>query len=172
MFRNKTTRRNIKRALSPLKPATDISGVTNILIQEPVETPQKEDKKEIPTTAKEPVEKPHAVLGKQLNTFFEAESAAVNLTRPWLRLERGLRLQKFRIFAETCPELKTIEEKDQMYRFLLKANDMRLLNTKQNIAYEEGQIKSIRGLKISWEDGKLQIKIEAPRLTKKNQGEA
>jgi len=171
MFRNKTTRRNIKRALSPLKPATDISGVTNILIEEPVETPQKEDTKEAPI-GKEPVEKPHAVLGKQLNTFFEAESAAVNLTRPWLRLERGLRLQKFRIFAETCPELKTPEEKDQMYRFLLKANDMRLLNTKQNIGYEEGQIKSIRGLKISWEDGKLQIKIEAPRLTKKNACEA
>ena len=168
MFRNKTTRRNVKRALSPLKPATDISGVTNILVQEPVET---EAKEEVPIK-KELIEKPHAVLGKQLNTFFEAESAAVNLTRPWLRLERGLRLQKFRIFAESCPELKTPEEKDQMYRFLLKANDMRLLNTKQNIAYEEGQIKSVRGLKISWEDGKLQIKIEAPRLTKKNATEA
>jgi hypothetical protein len=79
--------------------------------------------------------------------FFDAESASA-FQRPWLRLERGLRLQKLRQFAEEYPGLST-EEKDVLLKTLVKANDAKLLNTKQQIVYEGEKIQSIRGLKMT-----------------------
>ena len=79
--------------------------------------------------------------------FFDAESASA-FQKPWLRLERGLRLQKFRQFAEEYPGL-TAEEREALCKTLLKANDSRLLNTKQQIQYEDGKIASIRGLRMT-----------------------
>lgn len=157
MFRVKT--RRIKRATSPqpvipasppisstsdisgavIPPITDISGAS-------VQTPM-----------------------TRLTNFFEAESHAVSTTKPWLRLERGLRLQKLRAFAESYPGLSN-EEKETLNKTLVKANDSKLLNTKQQIVYEEGKILSIRGLKII-RDGdpthSASFKIEVSRQTKK-----
>ena len=79
--------------------------------------------------------------------FFDAESASA-FQRPWLRLERGLRLQKFRQFAEEYPGLSA-EEKESLCKVLIKANDAKLLNTKQQIQYEAERIQSIRGLKMT-----------------------
>ena len=79
-------------------------------------------------------------------TFFDAESANA-FQKPWLRLERGLRHQKFRQFAEEYPGL-SVEERDILTRTLIKANDERILNTKQQIQYEDGNIVSIRGLRM------------------------
>ncbi len=79
--------------------------------------------------------------------FFDAESASA-FQRPWLRLERGLRLQKFRQFADEYPGLST-EEKENLVKVLIKANDGKLLNTKQQIQYESEKIQSIRGLKMT-----------------------
>ncbi len=79
--------------------------------------------------------------------FFDAESASA-FQRPWLRLERGLRLQKFRQFAEEYPGLST-EEKESLVKVLIKANDGKVLNTKQQIQYENERIQSIRGLKMT-----------------------
>jgi len=45
-----------------------------------------------------------------LVSFLTTESATA-LKRPWLRLERGVRLQKFRVFAETFPEMTTPQKK-------------------------------------------------------------
>jgi len=157
MFRVKT--RRIKRAASPqpaipasppissthdisgavVPPITDISGAS-------AQTPM-----------------------SRLTNFFEAESHAVSTTKPWLRLERGLRLQKLRTFAESYPGLSN-EEKENLNKALVKANDSKLLNTKQQIVYEEGKILSIRGLKII-RDGdpthSASFKIEVSRQTKK-----
>jgi hypothetical protein len=102
--------------------------------------------------------------------FFEAESAAVSLSKPWLRLERGLRLQKYRAFAEAYPGLNQ-EEKESLYKTLMKANDAKLLNTKQHVQYENGVIQSIRGLKVI-KTGDPSVpatfKIDTLRSTKKN----
>lgn len=101
-------------------------------------------------------------------SFFDAESASAYL-RPWLRLERGLRLQRFRLFAEEYPGLSA-EEKDSLNKTLVKANDARLLNTKQQIVYENGKILSVRGLKmVRVGDAPATFKIEPVRPTKKKE---
>ena len=166
MFRVKITRRNVKRAISPLRPATDISGA--ITIHDQSNTLLKDD---MPPTI---VEKKNESLEKNMVNFFEAESAAVSLSKPWLRLERGLRLQKYRAFAEAYPGLNK-EEKESLYKVLMKANDAKLLNTKQQIQYENGVIQSIKGLKITrFGDPNIQavFKIDITRGTKKNTEES
>jgi hypothetical protein len=149
MFKVKSTRRNTKRSGSP----SHTDGVT------PSVTPV------------DPLAKPTVT-----NTvdFFQAESAATSLAKPWLRLERGLRLQKFRVYAEAYPGLSP-EEQKSLYAFLMKANDNKQLNTKQQVVYENGVIQSIRGLKVI-RTGDIAVpavfKIEATRLTKKHQDDS
>jgi hypothetical protein len=150
MFRVKTTRRNVKRAISPLKVATDISGAPQLIVKEQVQE--------------------QAQLERRVDNFFEAESAAVSLSKPWLRLERGLRLQKYRAFAEVYPGLTTTE-KESLYKVLMKANDAKLLNTKTTIQYENGIIQSIKGLKMIRTGDPTQpavFKIDVSRPTKKH----
>ena len=84
MFRVKVTRRNVKRAVSPLQVATDLSGA-NVIQENGIK------KDEVGA----PKERKHESLEKNMVNFFEAESAAVSLSKPWLRLKRGLRLQKY-----------------------------------------------------------------------------
>jgi len=88
-----------------------------------------------------------ASLEKSVSNMLEAETAATLLTKPWLRLERGLRLQKYRAFTEVYPGLSS-EERATLYDFLVRANDAKQLNTKAAIHYENGKILSIKGLKI------------------------
>jgi hypothetical protein len=154
MFRLKTTRR-AKRAISPIRPATDV----------PVEPKQEE--KPVENVV---VQEKSDTLEKQMVNFFEAESAAVSLSKPWLRLERGLRLQKYRAFAESYPGLNK-DEKESLYKVLMRANDAKLLNTKQYIQYENGIIQSVKGLKVmKTGDPNMPatFKIETLRSTKKN----
>lgn len=102
--------------------------------------------------------------------FFAAESAATALTKPWLRLERGLRLQRFRAYAEAYPGLSAAE-KMRLYDILVVANDKKQLNTKQQVTYENGVIQSIRGLKVIRTGDAAEpavIKIEPPQVTKRN----
>jgi len=158
MFRVKTTRRNVKRATSPIRPATDISGI--VTITKPVS--------DLPTEIvhKEPI----GTMERNVNSYFEAESASVLLSKPWLRLERGLRLQKYRIFANAYPGLNE-EEQEALYKVLVKANDAKpsLLNTKQQISYENGVILAIKGLKMIRNGiNTATFKIEVVRPTKKN----
>ncbi len=103
---------------------------------------------------------------KSMTTFFDAESAHA-LHKPWLRLERGLRLQRFRAFADVYPGLSDVE-KDTLYRTLVKANDAKLLNTKQQIQYENGNILAVKGLKmVRVGDASATFKIEVVRPTKR-----
>lgn len=176
MFRVKTTRRNVKRAVSPIRPATDVEGSMNFATLSSAAQVQAQAQAQalaqalaqaaqVPTGT--PVESQHE---KQFNSFFEAESAATALAKPWLRLERGFRLQKLRIFAEAYPGL-SVQEKDNLIKSLIKANDAKLLNTKTQIHYENGVIQSIKGLRIIKTGDPLQpavFKIDAARPTKKN----
>lgn len=158
MFRVNTTRRNVKRAISPLKPATDVSGNTVIF------TPDTHDT----STTSAPAHTHH--LDKSYTSFFEAEIASVLLTKPWLRLERGFRLQKIRAFTDAYPSLSP-EEKSGLYQFLVRANDAKQLNTKAQIQYENGVIQAVKGLKII-RTGDPSVpavfKIEPVRQTKRN----
>ncbi len=104
-----------------------------------------------------------------MSTFLTAESASAFL-KPWLRLERGLRLQRFRAYAEEYPDLSA-EEREILYKALVKANDAKLLNTKQQIQYEEGKIVGIRGLKLIRGELGTTFKIEPPRSMKRKHKE-
>ena len=111
-----------------------------------------------------------STMKTHLTNFFEAESVAVSLSKPWLRLERGIRMQKFRAFADAYPGL-TSGEKAALYKVLLTANDSKLLNTKQQINYEMGVIHSVKGLKVIRSADSTQptvFKIEAGRSTKRH----
>lgn len=110
---------------------------------------------------------PDAVASRHgMQSFFDAESANAFM-KPWLRLERGLRLQKLRQFAEEYPGL-SVEERDNLYKALVRANDARGLNTKQQIQYEDGKIHSIRGLRMTRVgDSPATFRIEVVRPTKK-----
>jgi len=104
-----------------------------------------------------------------LVSFLSTDSATA-LKRPWLRLERGVRLQKFRAFAEASAEMTTPSEKDILYRALVKANDEKLLSSKQLVVYdiESGTIVDIKGLRITRIGTALpSVKIEVARPTKK-----
>lgn len=165
MFRVKTTRRNVKRAMSPLKPASDPSAPpTNVIIEVPhnIAAP--------PPILSTSLEK----QDKQMTDLFTTEAAHFSLTKPWLRLDRGMRMQKLRIFADNYEGLLASEDKDNLYKFLIKVNDTKLLNTKQQINYDNGAVQSIKGLKIIRTGDPTEpatFKIEALRATKRNTSE-
>jgi len=153
MFRVKTTtRRNTKRAISPLHAATNTSTAV-AAVAAPVASAAA-----LPESSS---------FEKNLTNFFETEASASSNTKPWLRLERGIRLQKLRTFAEEQLEY-SVEERDVLIKMLIKANDAKVLNTKQQIQYESGKIQSIRGLrKITDDDGTIVFKIDIQRPSKK-----
>jgi hypothetical protein len=148
MFRTKTTtRRNVKRAISPLQMATNT-----------VPAAESTPAAILPETSS---------FEKNLTNFFEAESSASSNTKPWLRLERGIRLQKLRTFAEEQIEYSA-EERDALIKMLIKANDAKVLNTKQQIQYENGKILSIRGLRK--DEGVFKIDVSRPSKKKSDEG--
>lgn len=167
MFRANTTRRNTKRTMSPIRPATDVSGVamfSTVVAADPTVAATPASAGAVAATTAEPL------LEKRFSNFFEAETANVLASKPWLRLERGMRLQKIRAFSEAYPGL-SVDERAQLNAFLVKANDAKQLNTKAQITYESGAIQSIKGLKII-KTGDPSVpavyKIETGRQTKRN----
>jgi len=160
MFRVRAaTRKSTKRAISPFRPATDpevapapVAPVTPII--------------PVATTAPIP---PNSAAQATLATLLEAETVATLTTKPWLRLERGIRIQKLRAFAEAYPGLSAAE-KEGLHAFLVRANDAKQLNTKTQITYEEGRIQSIKGLRVirSGDPTEAPIfKIDGGRQTKR-----
>lgn len=80
------------------------------------------------------------------------ESARDAFMRPWHRLERGLRLNRLRMYVEQmAPQCSfTSEEKVAFFGFLQRALDRKLLNTHKIVNYvpEKQMIESIRGLEV------------------------
>ena len=80
------------------------------------------------------------------------DSAREAYSRPWHRLERGLRLNRFRIFIEDiAPQFEmSQEERNGFFLFIQKALDKKLLNTLKVVHYdqEKQRITTIRGLEI------------------------
>jgi hypothetical protein len=77
----------------------------------------------------------------------EADSA---YRKPWHRLERGLRLNRLRAFAEEFSSTRSLKpsETATLLALLTKALDKKLLNSKTTVEYDadEEKIKEIRPL--------------------------
>jgi hypothetical protein len=105
-------------------------------------------------THKKTVNELEEEIVEQDNTFktLLEDSAREAYSRPWHRIERGLRLNRLRIFIEEIsPQFNmTKDEKDAFFIFLQKALDKKLLNTLKVVLYdqEKQRITSIRGLEI------------------------
>jgi hypothetical protein len=88
------------------------------------------------------------------NTFANLleDSAREAYSRPWHRIERGLRLNRLRIFVEDIAPQHTMtkEEKDAFFLFLQKALDKKLLNTLKVVNYDQEtqRITTIKGLEL------------------------
>ena len=80
------------------------------------------------------------------------ESAREAFRRPWHRLERGLRLNRLRMYVEEMSAQCSFtgEEKNRFFVFLQNALDRKLLNTHKIVEYlpETQKIKSIKGLEV------------------------
>jgi hypothetical protein len=88
------------------------------------------------------------------NTFkaLLEDSAREAYSRPWHRIERGLRLNRLRLYIEEISLIHnmTKDEKDGLFIFLQKAHDKKLLNTLKVVNYDQNtqRITAIRGLEI------------------------
>lgn len=81
------------------------------------------------------------------------DSAREAYMRPWHRIERGLRLNRLRIYVEDVSPTynMTKEEKENFFVYLQKALDKKLLNTLKVVQYnqETQRIVAIKGLEVS-----------------------
>jgi hypothetical protein len=106
-------------------------------------------------------------------TFFsallDAESKSA-VHKPWLRLERGLRMRLLRTYVEKRGDISAQERVD-LLAALVEALDKKLLNSKSQITYntDTGEIVEINALKIiNPVNNKKVFRIEPPnRSTKK-----
>lgn len=154
MFRAKTVKRTIKKPSAAVN--TDISGAT----------PSASG-----MTTTNTVERNSNVLSTEnaLSALLDAESKSA-VHRPWLRLERGLRMRLLRAYVDKQTETPAAERIDLLFA-LVEALDRKLLNSKSQITYnqEDGVIVEIPALKIIRPaEGKVVFRIEPPnRSTKK-----
>ena len=104
-----------------------------------------------------------------LTALLDAESK-IAVHRPWLRLERGLRMRLMRAYVEKQTDL-SVPERVELLNALVDALDRKLLNSKSQITYNSdiGEIAEINSLKIIRpSEGKITFRIEPPnRGTKK-----
>ena len=83
-----------------------------------------------------------------LEAFFACESAAT-FNQPWQKLDRGSRLDRLRKFVASYPGSLTAAERAALLSTVLKAFELRQLNTKVAVEYDPASatITSIRGLR-------------------------
>ena len=85
----------------------------------------------------------------QFNTFLTTHANDV-YTRPWHRLERGLRLNRIRLFIASEKTKLNLSDADADYltNLLHKSLDKKLLNSKSAVVYsvEAQEIQEIKGL--------------------------
>ena len=108
----------------------------------------------VATVATVPTTEPSQVVSQPPDHFRNLldESARDAFTRPWFRLERGLRLNRLRMYVEQVSAQCsfTADEKSRFFVFLQNALDRKLLNTNKVINYipEQQRIESIYGLEV------------------------
>ena len=76
-------------------------------------------------------------LNEGLQQLLQKESE-VAFKKPWHRLERGMRLNRLRLFVETMKDSKGLQETEATALLLLltKALDKKLLNSKNAVVYD------------------------------------
>jgi hypothetical protein len=88
-------------------------------------------------------------LNEGLQEFLNKESE-IAFKKPWHRLERGLRLNRLRLFCDTMRNSKGFQEKEfnLLLQLLTKALDKKILNSKNSITYdiENEKITEIKNL--------------------------
>jgi hypothetical protein len=172
MFRAKTVKRGAKKTSSvsgPITPSSNpiaatvstVSTVSTVDVSGSVFV-------EVPVV-KDPVAKQELTTESMLLALLDAESKNA-VHRPWLRLERGIRMRLLRSYVDKKTELTQAERVD-LLATLVDALDKKLLNSKSQISYNEksGEIIEIHSLKITkGVGGKTIYRIEPPnRNTKK-----
>jgi len=97
------------------------------------------------------------------------EGAKNAYSRQWHRIERGLRLNRIRLFIEEIASEYAMdkEEKEQLFLFLQRSLDKKLLNTLKVVHYDPAaqRILSIKGLDMKREEvtGKLVYELNAKK---------
>jgi len=106
-------------------------------------------------------------MEKGMDAFFTSENKNT-LKRPWIKLDRALRMDRLRAFANDYKDI-TAEEKIRLTQSLLSALDRGLLKTRQIVNYntETCKIDEIKGLTIQTTDAVRSFKVELPRATKR-----
>lgn len=76
-------------------------------------------------------------LNSSLAAFLSQESTSL-YQKPWHRLERGLRLNRLRAFADQMAQQRSLKpaEKEALSALLIKALDKKLLNSKTAVVYD------------------------------------
>lgn len=156
MLRARTAKKTTKKT-------TPLSLDTTPFVQVPLETVV-ETKLEVPVVDI----KKEISTESMLSALHDAENKKA-VQRPWLRLERGIRMKLLRAFTEKKVELVPAE-RAELFQMLVDALDKRSLNSKSQITYspETGEISEINSLKISKNAlGKTVFKIDNPNKTTK-----
>lgn len=88
-------------------------------------------------------------LNEGLQELLKKESE-IAFKKPWHRLERGLRLNRLRLFCDTMKNTKGLQDKEfnALLQLLTKALDKKLLNSKNAVTYdiETEKITEIKNL--------------------------
>ena len=89
-------------------------------------------------------------------------------TRPWHRIERGLRLNRLRKYIDDIATTYQMldGEKEELFVFFQKALDKKLLNTLKVVQYdqEKQHIVSIKGFDLKRVDGVLKWELSVKKV--------
>jgi hypothetical protein len=77
-------------------------------------------------------------VNDNLNKLLDTE-AGTAFKKPWHRLERGLRLNRIRLFSDEMATQRSLkpEEKEALFSLLVKALDAKKLNSKTEVLYDQ-----------------------------------
>lgn len=79
-------------------------------------------------------------VNESLAKLLDSE-ATVAYKKPWHRLERGLRINRLRLFCQEMTKNRQLKpaETDALFSLLMKALDKKLLNSKTAVVYDSEQ---------------------------------
>ena len=106
-------------------------------------------------------------MEKGMEAFFSIENKNT-LKKPWLKLDRALKIDRLRAFADVYEA--TPDERQRLTQCLLSSLDRGLLKSRQIVLYntETCKIDEVKGLtSVTTEGGLRQFKVELPRATKR-----
>lgn len=108
-----------------------------------------------------------AGMEKGMDDFLMSENKST-LKRPWVKLDRALKLDRLRHYADNYPEL-TQEEKLRLNTCIKTALDKKVLQLRASVTYNTNtcKIDEIKGLVITETDLGKHFRIDPARVTKR-----